>query len=347
MQLTKHIHQLLFTHKCVIVPEFGAFLINEKAVELNKLAKYANPNRSVVSFNRQITSNDGLLANHLCTVLNISYSEANNRITSYVADINTVLKERRNVEIKGIGTFYLTPEEKLVFIPYHSVNFNTSSYGLPKIRLTEKQFEETTTTSIQEQPQVQTTIPAKRVKPVAQTHSRSKEHVEAQRREKRQERQVKKQAKQKTSKPVRKRIYVSPLNMVATLFLAVMAGFVVYFEQTSDFSYGEGISYANLVDTQGFNQEEIPAAIKEIAPPRKIEKRHIKRYTITTESLPIEEAEALHALLLPKYTAATVDYVDNSLATVSIIAFSNKTLAHEYLSLMQNNVDQNLVIIHK
>jgi nucleoid DNA-binding protein len=347
VQLTNEIHQLLFKHKCVIIPEFGAFLVNEKEVELNKLAKYANPKRSLVSFNRQITNNDGLLANHLCTAQKISYAEATEKIKDYVKHINNVLQERRNAEVKGIGTFYLTPEEKLVFVPYHSVNFNTDSYGLPKIRLTEKSFEEEEQPEVVAQPSEKPVVttsqqPLKKVEETKLSH----QQLEAKRKAKREERQEKKRA-QKAEKDSKERIsYFSPLNMVATLFLAVMTGFVLYFEQTSDFSYEDGTSYANLVDTPTYVEEAPTVSTEEDVDLPESTKHYLKLYTITTQPLPFEEAEALHTSLISKYSSATVNNVDNGLATVSIIAFSNETLAHEYLSLMQNNVDQKLVITH-
>ena len=135
MNLAKEISVLLYTHNCVIIPDFGAFLLRDKEAELNAQAKYSLPKHRVISFNRQIKSNDGLLANYIARTHFCSYEEGLTHIASYRAMLWNALNTKRNVEINEIGTFYYTQEDKLVFVPYHSVNFKKATYGLPKLKL--------------------------------------------------------------------------------------------------------------------------------------------------------------------------------------------------------------------
>ena len=72
MNLAKEISFLLYKHNCVILPGFGAFLINEKQAERSAVAQYAMPKQEVINFNRQIINNDGLVANHLSLRLQCS-----------------------------------------------------------------------------------------------------------------------------------------------------------------------------------------------------------------------------------------------------------------------------------
>ena len=50
MNLAKEISFLLYKHNCVILPGFGAFLVNEKAAELSEIARYALPRQKVITF---------------------------------------------------------------------------------------------------------------------------------------------------------------------------------------------------------------------------------------------------------------------------------------------------------
>ena len=88
MNLTKEISFLLYKHNCVIVPNFGAFILNEKSAEVNTLTNYASPKNRIVTFNSQINNNDGLLANHIKRNLGISYEDALDKIVTYVSDLD-------------------------------------------------------------------------------------------------------------------------------------------------------------------------------------------------------------------------------------------------------------------
>src|SRR6056300_882179 len=125
MNLAKEISFLLFKHHCVILPSFGAFLINKKDAERSVESKFALPKKEIVSFNRQITQNDGLLANHISVSLGCTYNDGLAIAEQYVEDLWGQLHTKKNIEIAEVGTFYYTQDEKLIFVPYHSVNFAT------------------------------------------------------------------------------------------------------------------------------------------------------------------------------------------------------------------------------
>ncbi|NNG09397.1 MAG: SPOR domain-containing protein, partial [Arenibacter sp.] len=63
---TEHyIAELLYRYNCVIVPEFGAFLTQMKSAVINDTTNSFYPPSKIVSFNEQLSSNDGLLVSYM------------------------------------------------------------------------------------------------------------------------------------------------------------------------------------------------------------------------------------------------------------------------------------------
>lgn len=86
--------------------------------------------KKVVSFNRQLIKNDGLLANYIAEVQDVSYNTANNIIREFVYELESSLQKENHVELTKIGKFYLDAEDKLQFEPQTEINFLTQSFGL-------------------------------------------------------------------------------------------------------------------------------------------------------------------------------------------------------------------------
>jgi hypothetical protein len=76
MQLTKHISYLLYRYDCVTVPGFGAFLGTPASAELDTDNETIYPPTKQISFNAQLQSNDGLLANAIAVEQQTSYEQA-------------------------------------------------------------------------------------------------------------------------------------------------------------------------------------------------------------------------------------------------------------------------------
>jgi len=126
MMLEKYIKDLLYRYDCVIVPNFGAFIANQKSakVEGNKFL----PPFKQITFNSLIQNNDGLLANHIAQTDKMPYETALNFIKFEVEEwIDKLLDEELILE--GIGNFFLV-NDVIQFEPDNSINFLTSSFGL-------------------------------------------------------------------------------------------------------------------------------------------------------------------------------------------------------------------------
>mgnify|MGYP000548388805 CR=1 FL=1 len=133
MALAKYISDLLYRYECVIVPEFGAFLTQQHAASINTVNNVFLAPRKTVSFNEQLKQNDGLLANHMASVEQISYSEALEKLQGYVSQIKGKLTTGEAILFEKIGDVSLSFEGKLQFSPIADANFLTSSFGLESL----------------------------------------------------------------------------------------------------------------------------------------------------------------------------------------------------------------------
>ena len=138
MELSTHIKHLLYNNNCVIVPNFGGFVCAHKKLEFNIHTGLIHPPRKTVSFNLNLNNNDDLLANHIANKKNISYTQALENINAWVSNLNKKLQNGETINIDGLGSFSLTGDKKVLFVPFANANFLTDSYGLKTVTLNKK-----------------------------------------------------------------------------------------------------------------------------------------------------------------------------------------------------------------
>ena len=128
MTIFKEIYDLLYNNDCVIVPEFGAFVLKSHSAYIKNNTFY--PPRKVISFNAMLDENDGLLVKHLSTSRNISYKKALKTISDEAQSLKNELSVDKKIKIDPIGYIELSSEGNLVFYPKESINFESNSFGL-------------------------------------------------------------------------------------------------------------------------------------------------------------------------------------------------------------------------
>lgn len=129
------IPDLLYKHNCVIIPEFGGFLTNFKQSGFEENRNVISPSSKKVAFNQSLIENDGLLVNHWSKIKNISYQQSLEEVENFSNYLKEKIKEYRSFDFKNVGTFYLTNENNLLFVPYQGLNFLESSYGLFPVKI--------------------------------------------------------------------------------------------------------------------------------------------------------------------------------------------------------------------
>ena len=125
MILANYISELLYRYECVIVPDFGGFIVNNKSATIDSLNNILSPPFKQITYNGHLKNNDGLLANYIASVDNISYECALNYIRFEIEEWQQKLKNT-DIDLEGVGSFSLV-EDKLHFEPQKSINYLTSS----------------------------------------------------------------------------------------------------------------------------------------------------------------------------------------------------------------------------
>lgn len=133
MQFESYISDLLYRYECVVIPEFGAFLTRKFSAQIHENTHAMYPPKKVVSFNEQLTSNDGLLANYVSSVEKIPFEAANKKITKKVKSLKSYLMAGETLSFTNVGQLHLNVNGKLEFEPTNSVNYNTDAFGLSEI----------------------------------------------------------------------------------------------------------------------------------------------------------------------------------------------------------------------
>lgn len=130
MQISQYISELLFRYDCVVVPGFGAFLSERVSAKIDKSSGGFFPPCKRISFNTQLKSNDGLLANHISLVEEITYENAISKIKKQVDYAIKSLKNSETIEFPNIGSLTNSKKGKITFEPINKNNFLKDSFGL-------------------------------------------------------------------------------------------------------------------------------------------------------------------------------------------------------------------------
>ncbi|MBL7885047.1 MAG: SPOR domain-containing protein [Bacteroidia bacterium] len=125
----KHISNLLYDHDCVIVPNLGGFVANYASAKINSNNHTFQPPSKSIVFNKNITSNDGLLAHHIAVSENKNYPDALNQVFVFSDNTNAALKKGAKVKIDDVGTLFLDVERNIQFEP-STTNFLLDAFGL-------------------------------------------------------------------------------------------------------------------------------------------------------------------------------------------------------------------------
>lgn len=130
MDITAHIRELLFGHDCVILPGFGGFIGNYTPARIDKSTNTFFPPVKQISFNRNLSNNDGLMADKISIALGISYGDARIIIEQFVEEVSGKLSKGEKVVFDHIGSFTTNHEGNIQFEPDREANYYLNSFGL-------------------------------------------------------------------------------------------------------------------------------------------------------------------------------------------------------------------------
>lgn len=136
-QIVDGIKTLLHQQEYVVIPQFGGFVtqvhFSKYLVEKNILT----PPGKIISFNKQLRQNDGVLVFWLQSEMNISAETALKHITEFSDYCSQVLRTKRRLNLENLGFFYLDLENNICFEPKNDSNYLLDSFGLTPVILSE------------------------------------------------------------------------------------------------------------------------------------------------------------------------------------------------------------------
>lgn len=132
MKFEKYIKDLLYRYDCVVLPNLGAFVARNVSAKIDESNNIIIPPSKLISFNAKIKENDGLLANHIAIVENISREKAGKKIHKKILFYNRNLNNGSLVKFKDVGSLSLK-NDKYIFNPSNKINFLSDSFGLSEL----------------------------------------------------------------------------------------------------------------------------------------------------------------------------------------------------------------------
>ncbi len=129
------IETLLYEHDCIIIPNFGGFVVNVKDFEFNTKEEKIYPRKRWIAFNERLRSDDGVLATAWAKKERISHKIAFDQISQFGQSLKDSLKSEPIIVLPKLGTFSLTAESKISFLPNPEQNFDLSQFGLLPVGL--------------------------------------------------------------------------------------------------------------------------------------------------------------------------------------------------------------------
>jgi len=124
-----HIEQLLAQHDCVIIPDFGGFIVNHVSAVIDNANGTIKAPQKVIYFNPALNYNDGLLVGAILTANHTTFRKANRMVADQVTALRQSIQQGNTVEMGKIGSFALNTQGQIEFMPAASFDFLPDNIG--------------------------------------------------------------------------------------------------------------------------------------------------------------------------------------------------------------------------
>ena len=133
MKLDKYIEGLLYRYECVVIPNFGAFITSVNSAKPSEDGVFVPPSKSI-SFNSKLQKNDGILANYIAEVNDMSFDEAMKIIKLNVSNFRNMILNKEDVTFDKVGVISHN-KNILEFKSSKSVNYLKQAFGLSNVSI--------------------------------------------------------------------------------------------------------------------------------------------------------------------------------------------------------------------
>lgn len=129
-EITDCLKELIETQDFIIIPDFGALVMQMESSEFSIAQNVLFPPRKKILFNPLLKHNDGLLIGALQKQLGIESVLAQTLVQQFVQSLNVLLETKRRAEIEGVGYFYKDLEGNVLFESTLNPFYLSESIGL-------------------------------------------------------------------------------------------------------------------------------------------------------------------------------------------------------------------------
>jgi hypothetical protein len=124
------LEHLLYEHECVIIPQFGGFVVNAQDFQFNAKEGKIYPKRKCVAFNEKLKTDDRFLTTEWAKKQSISQKEASVEIAAISKDLKSQISTQGYLTVGELGAFTMNSENRLSFSPNPDFNADLSVFGL-------------------------------------------------------------------------------------------------------------------------------------------------------------------------------------------------------------------------
>lgn len=117
ISINDHIRYLLMHHDCVVVPGFGAFVMQTDSASFDASTGCFMPPCRQVGFNAEVRHDDGMLAASVARREGVSYDVARKLIDNDIAMLRSRLTGSGMAILPRLGRFDISADGRLVFSP--------------------------------------------------------------------------------------------------------------------------------------------------------------------------------------------------------------------------------------
>ena len=135
IELERHIEILLLRNDCVIVPGLGGFIASHIPATYDERDCLFLPPQRTLGFNPKLNINDSLLVQSYTEAYDISYPDAQNRISGEVNELKQIIYNEGSYELCDIGTLYLNNDGNLEFKPCEAGILTPDLYSLSSFEM--------------------------------------------------------------------------------------------------------------------------------------------------------------------------------------------------------------------
>ena len=133
--MIEFIERLLYTHDCVIIPQFGGFVLNTKDFQFQENDQIITPKSKWIAFNERLQSDDGLLATNWAKEMGVSQKQAFMVVHQFGQELSAIIKAETQFQFGNIGVFSVNKSGRFQFEPNQTLNFDLNQYGLTPVSI--------------------------------------------------------------------------------------------------------------------------------------------------------------------------------------------------------------------